>query len=338
MKTIEWKDGLVVTIDQTRLPTRTVLLKMKECDEVADAIRKMKIRGAPLLGVAAAYGLALTAYHSKAETKEQLIRELEASAAALRKTRPTAVNLFWAIDRILKRAHETPGSSRDIAKVIVDEAQKIAEEDAKVNRKIGEYGSALIKDGDTVLTHCNAGSLATVEYGTALGVIRAAWKRGKRIEVIATETRPQLQGARLTAYELKREKIPVTLITDNMVGFVMAEKGVNLVIVGADRIVRDAVINKIGTYSIAVLAKEHGVPFYVAVPTSTLDLAHSSNDVVIEERNAEEVTHFRSQRIAPRGVKVMNPSFDMTPMKYVSGIITEAGVLTPENLKQWQRV
>jgi len=338
MKTIEWKDGLVITIDQTKLPTKTVLLKMKKCDELADAIREMKIRGAPLLGVAAAYGLALTAHHSKAETKEQLIRELEASATTLRETRPTAMNPFWAIDRILKKAHETVGGLRDVAKVVVNEAQKIADEDANVNRKIGEYGSALIKDGDVILTHCNAGSLATVDYGTALGVIRAAWKKGKRIEVIATETRPQLQGARLTAYELKREKIPVTLITDNMVGFVMAKNLVSLVIVGADRIVRDAVINKIGTYSIAVLAKEHGVPFYVAAPTSTLDMDHNSGDVVIEERNSEEVTHFRSKRIAPRGVKAMNPAFDITPMKYVRAIVTEAGVFPPENLKQWQRV
>jgi len=338
MKTIEWKNGVVVTIDQTKLPTKKVLLKMKECYEIADAIRGMKIRGAPLLGVAAAYGLALAAHRSRAETREQLIRELEASATTLRKTRPTAMNPFWAIDRILKTAHETVGGPRDIAKVVVDEAQKIADEDAKVNRKIGEYGSALIKDGDFVLTHCNAGSLATVEYGTALGVIRAAWKQGKKIEVVATETRPQLQGARLTAYELKRDGIPVTLITDNMVGFVMAEKRVNLVIVGADRIVRDAVINKIGTYSIAVLAKEHDVPFYVAAPTSTLDMDHNSSEVLIEERDPEEVTHFRSKRIAPRGVKAMNPAFDITPMKYVRAIITEAGVLSPENLKQWQRV
>jgi methylthioribose-1-phosphate isomerase len=338
MRTIEWKDGLVVTIDQTKLPAKTILLKMKKCDEIADAIREMKIRGAPLLGVAAAYGLALTAHHSKAENREQLIKELENSAAALRKTRPTAVNLFWAIDRVLKRAHETSGGSRDIAEAVIDEAQKIADEDAEVNRKIGEHGSALIKDGDIILTHCNAGSLATVEYGTALGVIRAAWKKGKRIKVVATETRPQLQGARLTAYELKRDGIPVTLITDNMVGFVMMKKRVNLVIVGADRIVRDAVINKIGTYSIAVLAKEHGIPFYVAAPTSTLDIAHNSSEVVIEERNPEEVTHFRLKRIAPRGVKAMNPAFDVTPMKYVRAIVTESGVLSPENLKQWQKV
>jgi len=334
MRTIEWKNGLVITIDQTRLPTRKVLLKMKKCAEVADAIREMKMRGAPLLGVAAAYGLSLTAYHSKAEKRQQLIRELEASAATLRKTRPTAVNLYWAIDRIMKKARETVGDTKDIARAVIDEAQRMADEDVEVNLKIGEHGATLIKDGDVVLTHCNAGGLATVEYGTALGVVRAAWEQGKKIEVIATETRPKLQGARLTAYELKRDGIPVTLITDNMVGFVMAKNRVDLVVVGADRIVRDAVINKIGTYSIAVLAKEHSVPFYVAAPTSTMDLDHTSDEVVIEERNSKEVTYVCSKRIAPRGVKVMNPAFDITPMKYVHAFITETGILSPEDLKQ----
>ena len=334
MRTIEWKDGSVVTIDQTKLPTKTVLLKMKRCGEVADAVRGMRMRGAPLLGVAAAYGLALTAYHSKAGKREQLIRELEASAATLRKTRPTAVNLYWAIDRIMKKARETVGDTKDIARAVIDEAQRMADEDVEVNRKIGEHGSTLIKDGDAVLTHCNAGSLATVEYGTALGVVRAAWEQGKKIEVIATETRPQLQGARLTAYELKRDGIPVTLITDNMVGFVMAKNRVNLVIVGADRIVQDAVINKIGTYSIGVLAKEHGVPFYVAAPTSTMDLDHTSSEVIIEERDSKEVTHVLSKSIAPKGVKALNPAFDITPIKYVRAVITETGILSPEDLKQ----
>ncbi len=334
MRTIEWKDGLVVTIDQTKLPTRTVLIKMKRCDEVADAIREMKMRGAPLLGVAAAYGLALTAYHSKAKNRAQLMKELEASATTLRKTRPTAVNLFWAIDRIMKKAKEPAGEARDVARAVTHEAQRMADEDVEVNRRIGEHGSTLIKDGDVILTHCNAGGLATVEYGTALGVVRAAWEQRKKIEVIATETRPQLQGARLTAYELKRDSIPVTLITDNMVGFVMAKNGVNLVVVGADRIIRDAVVNKIGTYSIAVLAKEHNVPFYVAAPTSTMDLNHTSGDVVIEERDSKEVTHIGSKRIAPEGVKVLNPAFDITPIKYVRAIITENGVLSPKDLRK----
>jgi methylthioribose-1-phosphate isomerase len=331
MRTIEWQDGVVVTIDQTKLPSELVYLKMKKCREVASAIKNMKLRGAPLIGVAAAYGLALSAYYSKAERKEDLIKEIEESAEIL-KTRPTAVNLFWAINRIMRKAREASGDAKDVAKVIVDEAQMMADEDVKINRKIGEYGSKLIDDGDVVLTHCNAGSLATVDYGTALGVIRAAWELGKNISVIATETRPKLQGARLTTYELKRDGISVTLITDSMVGYVMSRQMVDKVFVGADRIMRDAVINKIGTYTIAVLAHEHGVPFYVAAPASTMDLSHGSNEAVIEERNPDEVTHIFSKRIAPESVKAMNPAFDVTPMKYVSAIITETGVLSPRDL------
>jgi methylthioribose-1-phosphate isomerase len=333
VRTIEWKDGVVVTIDQTKLPNKLVFLNMKKCSDVASAIENMKLRGAPLIGVAAAYGLALTAFHSKAKKREDLIREIEESAEILRKTRPTAVNLFWAINRIVKKAHETSGDAKAVAKAITEEAQRMADDDVEVNHRIGKHGSKLIDDGDVVLTHCNAGSLATVDYGTALGVIRAAWNQGKQIKVIATETRPKLQGARLTAYELKRDGIPVTLITDSMVGYVMSKQLVNQTVVGADRIVRDAVINKIGTYNIAVLAHEHGIPFYVAAPTSTMDLSHTSDDAVIEQRNPEEVTHLRSERIAPKGIKVINPAFDVTPMKYVSAIITETGVLSPEDLK-----
>jgi len=333
VRTIEWRDGVVVTIDQTKLPNELVFLKMEKCSDVASTIENMKLRGAPLIGVAAAYGLALTAFHSKAKKKEDLMKEIEDSAEILRKTRPTAVNLFWAIDRIVKKARGASGDAKAVAKAVVEEVQKMADEDVEVNHKLGEYGAELIDEGDVVLTHCNAGSLATVDYGTALGVIRAAWDQGKQIKVIATETRPKLQGARLTAYELKRDGIRVTLITDSMVGYVMSKRLVNKVVVGADRVVRDAVINKIGTYNIAVLAHEHGIPFYVAAPTSTMDLSHSSGDVVIEERNPEEVTHLRSERIAPKGIGVMNPAFDVTPMKYVSAIITETGVLSPETLK-----
>jgi len=333
VRTIEWKDGVVVTVDQTKLPNELVFLKMEKCSDVASAIENMKLRGAPLIGVAAAYGLALTAFHSKAKKREDLMKEIEESAEILRKTRPTAVNLFWAINRIVKKARETSGDAKAVAKAIIEEAQRMADEDVEINRKIGEHGSKLIDDGDVVLTHCNAGSLATVDYGTALGVIRAAWNQNKQIKVIATETRPKLQGARLTAYELKRDGIPVTLITDSMVGFVMSKRLVNKAVVGADRIVRDAVLNKIGTYNVAVLAHEHGIPFYVAAPTSTMDLNHASGDAVIEERDPEEVTHFLSQRIAPKGIEVMNPAFDVTPMKYVTAIITETGVLSPEALK-----
>lgn len=328
MRTIEWRDGVVITIDQTRLPNKTLFLKMKKCEEVASAIKEMRMRGAPLIGVAATYGLALTAYHSKVEKREELMRQIEESAKVLKETRPTAVNLFWAVDRILKKARGTFGDAKAVAKVVVDEARRMADEDVKVNRKIGEHGSKLIDDKDVILTHCNAGSLATVDYGTALGIVRTAWEQGKEIKVVATETRPKLQGARLTAYELKRDGIPVTLITDNMVGYVMSKRLIDKVVVGADRIVRDAVINKIGTYTIAVLAHEHNVPFYVAAPKSTFDLVHTSKDVIIEERNVEEVTYVGSQRIAPIGVKALNPAFDITPMKYVSAIICETGLLS----------
>ena len=338
MRTIEWRDGALTIVDQTRLPDKTLYLTMKKCEEVASAIREMRVRGAPLIGVAAAYGLALTAYHSKAKKREELIMQMAASAKILKETRPTAANLFWAVDRILKKAREAIGDAKAVAKVVVDEARRMADEDVEVNRKIGEHGSKLIDNRDVILTHCNAGSLATVDYGTALGIVRNAWEQGKEIKVVATETRPKLQGARLTAYELKRDGIPVTLITDNMVGYVMSKRLVDKVVVGADRIVRDAVINKIGTYTIAVLAHEHNVPFYVAAPKSTFDLVHASKDAIIEERNAEEVTYVGSQRTAPIGVKALNPAFDITPMKYVSAIICETGVLSTAEFEGLVRV
>jgi methylthioribose-1-phosphate isomerase len=330
VRTIEWKDGVVVIVDQTKLPNEVVWVNIKNSDDVASAIKEMKLRGAPLIGVAAAYGLALTAFHSKAEKREDLMKELDVSAEVLRKTRPTAVNLFWAIDRVMKRARETSGTKEALAEAVVTEAQRMADEDVMVNRKMGRYGSQLIEDGDVVLTHCNAGSLATVDYGTALGVVRAALEDGKNVKVIACETRPKLQGARLTCYELMRDGIPVTLITDTMVGYVMSKGLVDKVVVGADRIVRDAVLNKIGTYNVAVLASEHGIPFYVAAPTSTMDQSHTSEEAVIEERNPKEVTNVRSERIAPEGVKVLNPAFDITPLEYVDAVITEKGILTPE--------
>ena len=326
MRTIEWQDGTVITIDQTRLPHETVTLKIKTIDEMAEAIKNLRVRGAPLLGAAAAFGLALTAFHSKAGCVSELLAELEDAANILKSTRPTAVNLFWAADRVLGKARDFSGTAEELKTLVIREAQKIADEDAEANRAIGENGVALINDGDVILTHCNAGELATVEYGTALGVIRAAWKQGKKIRVIATETRPLLQGARLTAYELKRDGIPVTLITDSMVGCVMHKRLVNKVVVGADRIVQDAVINKIGTFTVAVLAHEHGVPFYVAAPKSTFDLARTSTDVVIEERKPAEVTHYGAKQVAAEGVSVLNPAFDITPLKYVSAIIHESGV------------
>ncbi|PMB75000.1 MAG: S-methyl-5-thioribose-1-phosphate isomerase [Candidatus Bathyarchaeota archaeon] len=335
-RTIEWHDGIVLTIDQSRLPWETVTLEMRSCGDVAEAIKTMKIRGAPLLGAAAAFALALTAYHSKSKSKEELVHELERAAEILRSTRPTGVNLFWAVDRILAKAKDFSGSAEALADFVVDEAKRIADEDAAANRMIGKYGAELIHDGDVVLTHCNAGALATVEYGTALGVIRAAWEQGKKIRVIATETRPKLQGARLTTYELKRDGIPVTLITDNMVGYVMFKRLVNKVVVGADRIVQDAVINKIGTFTVAVLAKEHGIPFYVAAPKSTFDLTRKSADVIIEERKPEEVTQIGSLRIAAEGIDALNPAFDITPLKYVTAIICEGGILYKKDFDKFK--
>jgi methylthioribose-1-phosphate isomerase len=334
VRTIEWRNGTVVTIDQTKLPNREVLITIKDCGEMANAIKSMKIRGAPLLGVSAAFALALTAYNSKAASKEKLFQKLEKAADTIRRTRPTAVNLFWALDRVLHKAKAVSGNHEALAAFVVEEAKKIADEDAAANRQMGRHGAKLIDDGDVILTHCNAGALATVEYGTALGIIRAAWEQGKRIKVIATETRPLLQGARLSVYELKKEGIPVTLITDSMVGFVMYKKMVDRVIVGADRIVKDAVINKVGTLTVAVLAKEHKVPFYVAAPSSTFDFVHTSKEVVIEERKPEEVTHIGSKRITVEGVDVLNPAFDVTPFKYVTAIICEKGVLAPEHFSK----
>jgi len=326
MRTIKWCNGTVVTIDQTRLPLEVITMELTTVDQMAEAIKNLRVRGAPLLGVAAAYALAIAAYHSKAKNRASLLDDLNGAALKIKATRPTAVNLFWAVDRVINKAMCFSGNLEDLKAIVVNEAEMLADEDAEANLAIGENGVTLIKDGDTVLTHCNAGELATVEYGTALGVIRSAWKHGKKIKVIATETRPLLQGARLTAYELKRDGIPVTLITDNMVGYVMHNRMVNEVVVGADRIVQDAVVNKIGTFSVAVLAKEHGVPFYVAAPKSTFDLTRTSADVIIEERNPNEVTHIGSRQIAPSDVGVMNPAFDITPLKYVSGIICEERV------------
>jgi len=308
-------------------------VELRSPQEVASALKEMKMRGAPLIGVAAAYGLALTAYHSRAKTREDLLKELETSADLIRATRPTAVNLFWAVDRVLKRAYETVGDHEAVRRAVIEEANRMADEDVEVNKRIGRNGSKLLRDGDTVLTHCNAGSLATVDYGTALAVIRSAWEEGKRINVIADETRPKLQGARLTAYELMRDGVPVTLITDGMVGYVMAKGLVDKVIVGADRIVRDAVINKVGTYTVAVLAREHKVPFYVAAPRSTFDLEKNAEEVEIEMRSPEEVTHVGSVRIAPEGVKVLNPAFDITPISYVTAIICEDGVIYREEFE-----
>lgn len=323
MRIIKWQNGIVITPDQTKLPLEEINIEIVTVTQMAEAIKNLRIRGAPLLGAAAGFGLALAAHNSTANTREEIFEELENAGSLIKSQRPTAVNLFWGVDRVLEKAKSIQGNVDEIRSTVIQEAQKIADEDAAQNRAMGKIGSVLIQDGDTILTHCNAGELATVEYGTALGVVRAAWEEGKKIKVIADETRPLLQGARLTTYELNRDGIPVTLITDNMAGHVMSKGLVNKVIVGADRVVQDAVFNKIGTYSVAVLAHEHGIPFYVAAPTSTFDLKQKAEDITIEERKSEEVTHVGCQQIAPDGVGVINPAFDSTPLKYISAIITE---------------
>jgi methylthioribose-1-phosphate isomerase len=332
---IQWQNGTVLTPDQTKLPLQEATLEINTLDQMAEAIKTLRVRGAPLLGAAAAFGIAIVAYHSKADTPEKLRNEVENAAVIIKNQRPTAVNLFWGADRVLNRARSVEGNVEQIKAVIIEEAQKIADEDAAQNYAMGKHGAEVIKDGDTILTHCNAGELATVEYGTALGVIRAAWEQGKKIKVIADETRPLLQGARLTTYELKRDGIPVTLITDNMAGYVMSKGLVDLVIVGADRIVQDAVFNKIGTYSVAVLAKEHNIPFYVAAPKSTFDLTRKAADVIVEERKPEEVTHISGIQVAPNDVNVFNPAFDATPLKYVEGIICENVIYRKDNFAKF---
>jgi methylthioribose-1-phosphate isomerase len=320
-------------IDQTRLPYRFAYVSFKDYLQVAKAIRVMTVRGAPAIGVAAAMGLALAANANRTNDKEHFMQALETAADVLRKSRPTAWNLFWAIDRILGVAQHTPGGPDKIASCVVAEAQKMAEEDIEANRRIGEYGAELISDGDRVLTHCNAGTLATVSYGTALAPIRTAVGQGKKVRVIATETRPRLQGAKLTTYELVRDRIPVTLIVDGAAGYVMRMGMVQCVIVGADRITRKFVANKVGTYLLALAAKANQIPFYVAAPSSTFDLRSEQSEVRIEERDPREVTHIDGKQIAPKGVPVLNPAFDLTPVELVTRFITEKGLLTSDRLE-----
>ena len=330
MKTIEWKDGKVFLIDQRKLPLKYKIINCSSYQEVAEAIKKMKIRGAPAIGVAAAFGIALAAYSSKADTYKEFSLDMEKAKKCLALTRPTAVNLFWALERMTNLINiKKDVDLFELKDIILQEAKDIAREDIEINKAMGRYGASLIKDGDNILTHCNAGALATVDHGTALGVIRTAFKEGKKIHVYVDETRPVLQGARLTAWELMQEKIPFTLIADNMAGFLMSQKKINLIIVGADRIARNGdVVNKIGTYSLSVLARENKVPFYVAAPISTIDVSlKSGKEIPIEERNPKEITHILDKQIAPTGVKVFNPAFDLTPHRYVEAIITEKGII-----------
>lgn len=332
IKTIEWTDEGIRMLDQRLLPTEEKYLMLRSYEEVAEAIKKMVVRGAPAIGVSAAMGLALGASQSVGTSVADLEDDFDYMCKVMSETRPTAVNLFWAIERMRERLRKEKSATDDplvIKERLVEEALSIFHEDIEANRALGRFGGELLKDGDTVLTHCNAGALATAgDYGTALGVVRGAIAAGKRIAVIADETRPFLQGLRLTAWELQQDNIPVTVITDNMAGHVMKSGQINAVVVGADRIAGNGdAANKIGTYMVAVLAREHNIPFYVAAPISTLDLSLKSGDEIpIEQRDRKEVTHIREHQLAPDGVGVQNPAFDVTPNALIAAIVTDKGV------------
>ncbi len=329
-KTIEWKGDCVRLLDQRKLPESFSYMECRDASSVARAITGMAIRGAPAIGIAAAMGIALAGRKFKTCDPRTFRSRIEKVCQQLSQTRPTAVNLFWAVERMKRVLNSNHAlGTEEVRKQLEEEALRIYREDLAANQKIGFYGKKLIRSGDGVLTHCNAGGLATAGYGTALGVIYAAWEAGKRFQVFADETRPLLQGARLTSWELVQEKIPVTVIADSMAGWLMKKGKISLVLVGADRIAANGdTANKIGTYSLAALAKCHGIPFYVAAPTSTLDLSLSSGrDIPIEERNGREITHLRGRPIAPSGVKTFNPAFDVTPHSHIHGFITEKGII-----------
>ena len=327
LKTVEWKDKSVVMIDQTKLPNELIFVTYTDYNDVANAIRTLVIRGAPAIGVAGAFGLALAALQSKATTKEDMIKDLEQAKKILFETRPTAVNLAWGLNKMMNVAKNSQNIN-EIKESIVEAATTLAEDDVKINKAMGKNGAVLFDNNDTIMTHCNAGALATVAYGTALGVVRAIKESGKNIKVIATETRPVMQGSRLTTFELKHEGIDVSLIPDTAVGYTMANGLINKIVVGADRILSTGhVFNKIGTYQIAIIAKQHNIPFYVAAPLSTFDLNSNTEDVVIEQRKSSEVTSIGNKKTAPDGINVINPAFDMTPPELISGIITEKGVI-----------
>jgi len=332
MRSVDWRHGQVQMIDQRLLPAEFRLVECQDYREVAQAIRTMVIRGAPAIGAAAAFGMALAARSSQAQGRDELLDELRAAAETLIAARPTAVNLSWAVTRLLRRAEAEPDSST-IPDALLAEAQALADEDVEINKRLGEHGATLIRDGDTILHHCNTGALATVDYGTALGVIRTAHEQGKRIHVLVDETRPRLQGARLTAWELKHLNIPFTLIADNAAGHFMRTGQVNLVLVGSDRTAANGdVANKIGTYKLAVVAQANGIPFYPCVPISTIDLSlPTGDDIPIEERPVEEITGvaYQGRPIAPEGIRAANPAFDVTPHRYVTGIVTENGIAYP---------
>ncbi len=327
--TIAWQDDHLVMIDQRKLPFKESFVTCKTPTQVIEAIRKMVIRGAPAIGVAAAMGLALGARRIRTQNRATFERCFQRICEQMGNARPTASNLFWAIQRMQQVISDHPqGSVEELKELLHQKADELLSEDQAINKSIGRHGQEVVPDGATVLTHCNAGALATAGYGTALGVVRAAWEAGKRIQVLADETRPFLQGSRLTAWELQQDNIPVTLITDSMAGHLMSQGKVQLILVGADRIAANGdVANKIGTYSLAVLAKENGIPFYVAAPLSTVDLSVATGkDIPIEERDPREVTHSLGRAVAPPGVNAWNPAFDVTPNRFTHGIITEKGI------------
>lgn len=337
IRTVEWRNGSVVMLDQRLLPAREVYRVYRDYREVARAIKTMVVRGAPAIGVSAALGIALGMKGARGARGDVAFERICRCFAA---TRPTAVNLFWAIDR-MRAAYAANRKRRDLARdVLLREALAIHREDVAANRAMGAYGAELVPPGAVVLTHCNAGALATAGYGTALGIIRAAHEKDRAVSVIATETRPFLQGARLTAWELKKDRIPVTLITDGMAGHLMSRGGISCAIVGTDRTAANGdVANKIGTYSLAVLAHRHGVPFYVAAPTSSIDLScRTGDEIPIEERPVREVTHIGDRRIAPSGIRVVNPAFDVTPHDLVAAIVTEHGIAKPPYRKSLTRL
>ena len=339
IETLRWNEDHFEMIDQRILPAEFEYISYTTANQVADGIRDMVVRGAPAIGCAAAYGVALAALNLKDTSRDEFANGMEEAFEVLAQSRPTAINLFWAIDRMRKKMNESEGSSKEIANVLLDEAHEIKREDIEINRAMGKNGAELLNDGARVLTHCNAGALATAGHGTALGVFRSAVEAGKKISVIADETRPFLQGARLTAWEMVQENIPVTLISDNMSGHLMSHGEIDAIVVGTDRVAGNGdVANKIGTYMVAVLAKRHNIPFYVACPLSTIDRSITSGkDIPIEERPEDEVTGYRDCQWAAKGVKVRNPAFDVTPAELVTGLITEKGVVlnpTTEKINQ----
>jgi methylthioribose-1-phosphate isomerase len=329
LTTIAWQSDGVKLIDQTKLPESLEYITCKSHLDVADAIKKLAIRGAPAIGVAAAMGLALCANNSKCDNKDKMMEELGLAYDILLKTRPTAINLKWGLDRVFEEARKFD-TVDEIKKHAILQAIKMSHDDVTINKLLGKFGSDLINDGEVVMTHCNAGALATVSYGTALGVIRSVMESGKKVSVIATETRPVMQGSRLTAFELVHDGIDVSLIPDTAVGYLMSNKMIDKIVVGADRILKSGhVFNKIGTYQVAILAKAHNIPFYVAAPLSTFDMNSNEKDIVIEERSVDEVVKIGEKRVAPVGVRIFNPAFDITSPDLIAGIITEKGVIYP---------